>query len=157
MSQFPWIENLGLKPLEMEGGWYREMYRSSMMSAQGRSLGTAIYYFLQNGDKSLFHRLDVDEVYFFLDGDPVEVFILSEDGLRVQVLGPDPARGHLRMLNIFRNTWHASKLVHGGVQALLSTVTFPAFQFEGFELGVCADLIINYPAQRDLIQQMTKS
>ena len=51
-----------------EGGYYRETYRTgetTMTSRKKRrNLSTAIYYLLENDDKSHFHRFGSDEIWF---------------------------------------------------------------------------------------------
>jgi uncharacterized protein len=86
------IRILQLKPLPLEGGWYRETHRSSLqLPAQvlgphyrdARSATTAIYYLLTPDTFSALHRLPADEVFHFYLGDPVEMLQLGpapEDG-----------------------------------------------------------------------------
>src|SRR5687768_8490401 len=95
------IRHLGLQPLPVEGGYFRETFRSARMLdgaalpaayAGARSVSTAIYYLLTPDTVSLFHRLRGDEVYHFYLGDPVELFVLGEESRRI-VLGGDLLAG----------------------------------------------------------------
>ncbi len=68
------IRHLNLQPLPGEGGWYREIWRGTQTSeggAQGRSVGTAIYYLLRAGEQSVMHRLPCDEVFHHYAGGAV--------------------------------------------------------------------------------------
>ena len=74
------IETLGLKPLDWEGGYYRETWRAdeSVPAAalpnrygSDKAFGTAIYYLLTPETISAMHRLASDEVFHFYLGDPV--------------------------------------------------------------------------------------
>jgi uncharacterized protein len=60
MSAKDLISVLKLEP-HPEGGYFKETYRTNekMINASGatRNLSTAIYYLLENNDKSLFHRI----------------------------------------------------------------------------------------------------
>jgi predicted cupin superfamily sugar epimerase len=70
------ISLLGLKPLPIEGGYFRETWRAPLTIPHGmlpmryredRALGTAIYYLLTSDPNSFsaLHRLPTDEVYHF--------------------------------------------------------------------------------------------
>ncbi|MHC4717267.1 MAG: cupin domain-containing protein, partial [Planctomycetota bacterium] len=74
------IARLGLAPLEIEGGFFRETYRCdegvgapAMPARYGgpRCFGTAIYYLITRETHSRLHRLASDEIFHFLLGDPV--------------------------------------------------------------------------------------
>ena len=100
---------LSLTPLEPEGGFYAETYRSDLMLPEGmlpkgfkssRSLATAIYYLITEESPSLLHRLRSDEIYHFYLGDPVEMLNLWADGSsEIKTIGPDVAQGmHLQVV-----------------------------------------------------------
>ncbi len=68
------IRRLNLKPLPMEGGYFRETYRANeTISASvlpqrfggDRSFSTAIYYLLTADTFSALHRLPSDELFHF--------------------------------------------------------------------------------------------
>ena len=155
MNKLNWIQTLELKPLDVEGGWYREIYRSPLTS-QGNNLGAAIYYFLGKDDFSAIHKLDVDELYFFLDGDPVEIFYGIKDELKTMVLGTNLQNGEQRFIQIPSGYWQGSRLKNFTKGALLATVTFPAFSFQGFELGKFEFLKQLFKSQHNLIRELSK-
>ena len=75
------IAQLELQP-HPEGGYYRELYRSPhrVQPDDGRAARpalTAIYFLLAAGQHSRWHRLRSDEVWQFLEGDPVELFVVD--------------------------------------------------------------------------------
>ena len=83
------IEILNLEPLDIEGGFYRETYRSderipreSLPGRYGSSkaFSTAIFYMLAPETKSTMHRLKSDEIFHFYLGDPVEMLLLYPEG-----------------------------------------------------------------------------
>src|SRR3990170_7852442 len=76
-----------------EGGWFREVHRSSRPLAQipgypgERTAFTAIYFLLARGDFSAFHRLRSEEAWIHLEGDPLEMILLGREVRRI-TLGP---------------------------------------------------------------------
>ena len=90
---------LQLEPLSIEGGFFRETYRSRWnVSAEylpdgfagSRSIGTAIYYMITPETFSVLHRLPGTEVFHFYLGDPVLMLQLLLDGSsRTITLGSD--------------------------------------------------------------------
>ncbi|MGZ4905117.1 MAG: cupin domain-containing protein, partial [Halobacteriota archaeon] len=96
------IKRLCLRP-HPEGGYYREIYRSSESIAQdalpsrydgARSFCTAVYYLLTAETFSAIHRVKTDEVWHFYCGDPVELLQLLPDGSGfLATLGSDVEKG----------------------------------------------------------------
>jgi len=92
---------LQLQPLEPEGGFFRETYRSRWQvpqeplpeGVQGtRSIGTAIYYMITPETFSSLHRLPGTEIFHFYLGDPAVMLQLHPDGLvQTITLGHDVA------------------------------------------------------------------
>ena len=77
------INKLGLKQ-HPEGGYYSETYKSRDVvlnrNSESRSASTAIYFLLEGEDKSHFHRIQSDELWFFHFGQPLEI-VSIEDGV----------------------------------------------------------------------------
>ena len=65
------IAALDLAP-HPEGGWYRETWRGAP-GPDGRSIGTAIYYLLESGQISHWHRIDAAELWHWYAGAPLEL------------------------------------------------------------------------------------
>jgi predicted cupin superfamily sugar epimerase len=155
---------LGLEPLEPEGGFFAETYRSreilppgrSPAGTQARPLSTAIYYLLEPGTFSALHRLRSDEVYHFYLGDPVEMLLLEPGVGRVLRLGNDLAAGLRPQVVVPAGTWQGSRLESGGRWALLGTTMAPGFDVADFELGRRQELIAGWPALRERIEALTR-
>jgi predicted cupin superfamily sugar epimerase len=158
------IAFFGLQPLPLEGGFFRETYRSSeslsaasLPSRYGRdkSLGTAIYYFLTPDTFSALHRLPTDEIFHFYLGSPVEMLQLYEDGRgRVMTLGSDVLAGQSPQLVVPAGVWQGSCLAPGGTFALLGTTMAPGFDFADYEPGDGACLSAQYPEFEELIRRL---
>lgn len=145
------IQLLGLEPLPVEGGHYKETWRSPA--------GSAIYYLLTDEPDSFsaLHRLPTDEVYHFYLGDPVEMLMLHEGG-RVEnvTLGQDLLAGQRVQHVVPRGVWQGSRLRAGGRFALLGTTMAPGFEPKNYEGGLRDELIAAYPGAADAIRSLTR-
>jgi predicted cupin superfamily sugar epimerase len=152
------IAVLGLAPLPVEGGWYRETYRCGVRLAGGKSASTAIYYLLTPETFSALHRLSADEVFHFYTGDPVQMVQLGPQAGqgRVVVLGGDVLAGQVPQVVVPAGVWQGSALVEGGAYALLGTTMAPGFDPGDYEGGVRDDLVREFPAWRGWIERLTR-
>lgn len=125
------IERLELSP-HPEGGWYRETWRGP--DAGGRPAGTSIYYLLEAGTSSRWHRVDADEIWSWHAGGPLELSIAS-DAARVErsVLGMALERGERPQVVVPAGAWQSARSI--GSWALVGCAVAPGFTFEGFELA----------------------
>src|ERR1700726_1509016 len=82
------IRLLDLHP-HPEGGFFRETFRDSARDARGRAVSTLIYFLLDAGQVSRWHKVDATEVWHFYAGAPLEIWI-SQNGSETGVhrLGP---------------------------------------------------------------------
>ncbi len=153
------IAALDLKPLPVEGGYYRETYRSEVRLPDGRSASTAIFYLLTPDTFSALHRLPCDEVYHFYLGDPVELLLLDPRTGRGSVVtaGPDVLAGQSPQVVVPRGVWQGSALRPGGRVALLGTTVAPGFEFADYEAGDQAALTAAFPDFADRIRRLTRS
>lgn len=126
------IARLGLAP-HPEGGHYRETFRDAR-SVEGRSVGSAIYYLLDVGEASAWHRVDAAEIWFWHAGAPM-VITVSANGHDAQArhLGPDLARGQHPQIAVPAGHWQTATSL--GAWTLVSCTVSPAFTFEGFEMA----------------------
>ena len=161
------IRRLNLKPLPMEGGYFRETYRSDETISRSvlplrfggdRSFSTAIYYLLTADTFSALHRVPSDELFHFYLGDPVDMLQLHPDGSSaVIMLGHDLAGERQLQVVVPQLVWQGSFLREGGRWALLGTTVAPGFDFEDFEEGEREQLIRQYPDRAKLIAQLTRA
>jgi len=159
------IEILDLKPLTIEGGYFKETYRSNEFISQeslplryksSRAFSTAIYYLLTPDTFSSLHRLPTDEIFHFYLGDPVEMLQLFEGGNgKIIHIGNDIEKGLLPQVLVPKDTWQGTKLIKGGEFALFGTTMAPSFEFEDFQPHNKAELIRDYPDFAELISQLT--
>ena len=161
------IAALGLRPLPVEGGYYRETYRADLLLpaaalapryAADRTVSTAMYYLLTPDTFSALHRLPADEVYHFYAGDPVQLVQLEPEAGqgRVVLLGPDVLAGQAPQAVVPAGVWQGSALAPGGECALLGTTMAPGFDFGDYEGGVAEVLVGEFPAWRGWIERLTR-
>jgi predicted cupin superfamily sugar epimerase len=157
---------LQLQPLELEGGFFRETYRSRWQVPQGqlpegvqgtRSIGTAIYYMITPETFSTLHRLPGAEIFHFYFGDPAVMLQLHPDGeVQTVTLGHDLAAGHQPQVVVRGGVWQGCKLAPGGAWALMGTTMSPGFDYADYETGIRDELITQYPEAAKLIRQYTR-
>jgi len=125
------IEALGLLP-HPEGGHYRETWRHH--DGEQRGAGTSIYYLLQAGERSHWHRVDAAEIWHFYAGAPLELLTYADGGAVVrEVLGPQIPRGELPQIIVAANRWQSACSL--GDWTLVGCTVSPAFDFDHFELA----------------------
>jgi uncharacterized protein len=162
------ISALALEPLPIEGGFFRETYRSREpisgsalppgypRDAQ-RSLATCIYYLLASNTISEMHRLPTDEIYHVYMGGPVRMLQLLADGSGQEVLlGNSVMAAHQPQVIVPAGVWQGSLLEPGADFALMGTTMTPGFDFADYERGRRAELLARYPAHGALITRLTR-
>lgn len=124
---------LGMQP-HPEGGWYVETHRAPAAADEPRGPVTCIYYLLEVGDLSAWHRIDATEVWLWHAGAPLAL-TLSPDGHDAEAchLGADVLAGQVPQKAIPPGWWQTAESL--GHWTLVSCVVAPAFSFDGFELA----------------------
>ena len=152
------IAALGLEPHPLEGGFFRETYRTRQkVHGQERPLATAIYYLLTPASCSALHRLPGDELFHFYLGDPVRQLLLRPDGSgEVVTLGPDLLAGHRVQMLVPGGVWQGACLADGGRLALLGTTMSPGFAYPDYQPGDRAELTRQYPTFAAMIERLTR-
>lgn len=159
------ISSYQLQP-HPEGGWYTQTYRSSdtvPLSALperftgDRPFSTAIYFLLEQGNFSAFHRIKSDECWHFYSGDPLEIFILQENGsLEIVKLGNDISNGMHFQYVVPANCWFASRPASGSRYCFVGCTVSPGFDFADFELANADNLKNEFPLHQNLINQLCR-
>jgi predicted cupin superfamily sugar epimerase len=127
------IRLLDLKP-HPEGGHFRETFRDPATDAAGRSVGTAIYYLLEGGEVSEWHRVDAAEIWHWYAGGPM-VISISPNGHDASAhhLGPVLASGQRPQIVVPTGHWQSATSL--GAWTLVGCTVSPGFSFEGFEMA----------------------
>ena len=126
------IRTLGLQP-HPEGGWYVQTFRDGNGTDRGPS--TAIYYLLQAGERSHWHRVwDAAEVWHFYAGDPL-LLRISKDGRNIETvtLGIDLTKGERPQAVVPADAWQSAE--PAGSFTLVGCTVAPGFEFSSFEMA----------------------
>lgn len=149
------IEILGLKPLEEEGGMYRQTWFSSRKDGEV-PYTQAIYYLLTERSFSHMHRLAGEEVYHFYMGDAVELCELKADGaVKITELGDELAKGQRPQYAVAEGSWQGSRVKPGGKWALMGTMMCPCFSPGCYEHGDAEELKKQFPEAAMYIEALT--
>ncbi|KAI9784429.1 MAG: hypothetical protein M1816_000853 [Peltula sp. TS41687] len=128
------IQQLKLTP-HPESGYYIQTFEDPD-KVDGRSPCTAIYYLLERGQLSNWHRvLDATEIWHYYAGAPLMLSLSNDDGnpVRNQVLGPNIFNHQSPQIIINKAEWQRAESM--GDWTLVGTTVAPGFTFEGFEMA----------------------
>lgn len=129
-----------------EGGYYKEVFRDAMVYpphrnfSEERNYSTSIYYLLEQGDKSAFHRIKSDEVWHHYDGGCVFIHYFENHQLVTKKLGKNIEDGELPQIVVPKNTWFAAEPNPDCKFALMGCTVAPGFNFDDFEMAKREDL-----------------
>jgi uncharacterized protein len=141
MPRPPLAQRLDLVP-HPEGGWYRQTWRSPVsFTPEGyrgeRSAATAIYFLLHPGERSRWHVVRSDELWFWHGAGPLELRLggagdrpSTED---IVLLGGDVMAGQQPQARVPGGVWQAAEPA-GDLPVLVSCVVAPGFDFADFRM-----------------------
>jgi predicted cupin superfamily sugar epimerase len=149
-----------------EGGYYKEMYRSDEIIYKAalperftgdRHFSTAIYFLLQQGNFSAFHRIQSDECWHFYAGQSLHVHVIHQDGSYELIrLGNDISSGETFQAVVPAGSWFASETSPAGTFSFVGCTVAPGFDFADFELAKAADLAWQFPGHAALIKRLSR-
>jgi len=124
------IAHLDLSP-HPEGGHYRQTWAAQN---DGRPTGTCIYFLLQAGEQSHWHRVDAAEIWLYHAGAPLVLSQAQTDAgpATDHLLTPDLTQGAPQIV-VPIGHWQRARST--GAYTLVSCTVSPGFQFDGFTLG----------------------
>jgi len=159
------IETYNLEP-HPEGGWYKQTYKSNEEIDAGalpeifganRAFSTAIYFLLEKGNFSAFHRIKSDECWHFYAGDPLLIYIIEQNGeIKIISLGNDLEKGQSFQYVVPANCWFASRPASGSEYCFVGCTVSPGFEFEDFELADGTALSVMYPQHKSIIKELCR-
>ncbi len=152
------IEHLGLER-HVEGGWFRETYRSSGTvecpdrTGSTRSMLTTIHYLLdESAPIGLIHRNRSDIIHFHEGGGILEYLTLAPDGeLTEHLVGP----GYDRQLIVPGGYWKATRLLEGD-WGMVGEAVSPGFDFQDMEIDDGSWVKANFPQHYEALKPYFK-
>jgi predicted cupin superfamily sugar epimerase len=115
--------------------------------ADGRPLGSALYFMVTPGAPVRLHRIRNDQLYHYYLGDPLEVFLLHADGAAERIIvGPDLRNGQHVQLLIPGNTFHTARLIGRRRWFLGASTEWPGVVPADVEIGNLDELARRYPS-----------
>ena len=129
------IDLLSMQP-HPEGGHFVETFRDTERPGGGaRSACTAIYYLLQAGERSAWHRVvDASEIWHWYAGSALALRTSAKGAATSEVrLGPDLTAGERPQAVVAAGHWQSAEPL--GAWTLVGCTVAPGFEFESFELA----------------------
>lgn len=128
------IEHYQLQP-HPEGGWYREIYRAdqavvSPVHGENRSALTHIYFLLERGQVSRFHKVRHAEIWNFYAGDPLRLITTVDGKAIVDTLIGDSTGDHDYVAVVEPDHYQAAEST--GEFSLVGCSVAPGFDFADF-------------------------
>lgn len=160
-----YINYLQLLP-HPEGGYYRETYKSAELIdghslparfSASRYFSTAIYYLLQQGDFSAFHRIKSDECWHFYAGETLLIHVIEPGGnYSCTRLGNEADKGETFQFVVAAGAWFSSEPAEDSKYSLAGCTVAPGFDFADFEMADKKNLTSVYPYHKSIIDRLCK-
>ncbi|MBP2172963.1 cupin domain-containing protein [Methanococcus voltae] len=151
-----WVNKLDLES-HIEGGYFKRVYESSerihisqlpeyfsntnenkKTSLEYRYLCTAIYYLLEKGQVSKFHRIKSDETWHFYAGNSLNIYTIQDGKIITNKLGNNLEEGENFQITVPKNTWFAAEPL--GDYTLVGCTVSPGFEYVDFKMATLEDL-----------------
>ena len=149
-----------------EGGYYKENYRINLIIDKqslpigfdgDRNSSTAIYFLLEKGNFSAFHRIKSDECWHFYTGQALLIYVIDKNGqLDLIKLGNNSKNGEVFQAVVPADCWFASEPAPESNFCFVGCTVSPGFDFKDFELAKATELTEDYPAHKTLILRLCR-
>ena len=149
-----------------EGGYYKETYRAAeainhnalpQRFTADRHFSTAIYFLLEQGNFSAFHRIKSDECWHFYAGGTLLIYVIDKGGgLQIIKLGNDVLKGETFQYVVPGGCWFASEPAAGTSFSFVGCTVSPGFDFDDFELAERSTLVKECPQHKGVIEGLTR-
>ncbi len=115
--------------------------------AEQRPAGSALYFMVTPDAPVRLHRIRNDQLYHYYLGDPIELFLLHDDGRSERiVVGPDLRNGQRVQYLVPGNTFHTARLLGNGRWFLGASTEWPGVIPADVEIGAVEVTAGRFPA-----------
>jgi predicted cupin superfamily sugar epimerase len=119
-------------------------------------LSTGIYFLIDRGAFSAFHRIKTDEMWHFYAGDSLLIHMIDAQGnYSSQTIGASLAEDEKLQFVVPAGVWFASEVKNGGDYSLVGCTVSPGFDFSDFELAN-RSLLERFPKHRELLSRLIR-
>ncbi len=127
-------KKLNLEP-HPEGGYYRRVYCNEVKQDDKRGLASSIYYLLEGGIQTRWHKTDGDELWLWHAGSPLQLSMSATDNGPVTTLnlGANIFGEEHPQLLVLADHWQSAEV--DGPWALVSCVVSPEFTFDTYVMA----------------------
>ena len=149
-----------------EGGYFKENYRSLETIPKAflpkrfkgeRNYSTAIYFLLEQGNFSAFHRIQSDECWHFYSGGTLNIYVIQLNGkLDIIKLGNNIEAGEQFQAVVPASCWFASEPATGTEYTFTGCTVAPGFDFRDFELAEADQLSRQFPQHQQIIKRLCR-
>lgn len=149
-----------------EGGWYNQTYKSKELIPVtalpqrfkgDRAYSTAIFFLLEQGNFSAFHKIKSDECWHFYSGDPLHIYVIDQAGkLNTILLGNNFEKRQYFQYIVPANCWFASRPAPGSDYCFVGCTVAPGFEFDDFEMANGEELSLLYPNHSSIIKELSR-
>ena len=160
-----YINHLHLQP-HPEGGFYRQTYFAAEAIPviglpdrfnAARPFSTAIYYLLQQGDFSAFHRIKSDECWHFYAGQTLLIHVIEKSGkYYCSRLGNNIALNESFQFTVPAEAWFAAEPAVETSFALVGCTVAPGFNFDDFEMAKKETMLQQHPHYKEVINRLCR-
>lgn len=149
-----------------EGGYYAEVYKSDIDIPKSvlpkrfngaRATATHIYFLLENGQHSAFHRIAADEMWHAYAGGPLELMMVDDrhkGEVRTETvrIGNSGSSDESFYWIVPAGVWFAARIPKEVDYSFVGCTVSPGFDFADFELRSQEEMIAAFPEQRSFIE-----
>jgi len=132
-----------------EGGCFKETYRSPIAQnfngfSGERNLATSILFLLKAGERSTWHYIKSDEIWYYQFGETLGVHCIFPDGtyqLLKLGLDEDAQLQHI----VPAGTLFGSAVINKTGFSMVACMVAPGFDFQDFEMPSFESLLVKFP------------
>ena len=159
------IEKYNLAP-HPEGGFFKETYRSFEVISKtalpkrfkgDRSYSTAIYFLLEQGNFSAFHKISSDECWHFYTGGSLRIYLIHLNGkMEIIKLGNNWMNGETFQAVVPAECWFAAETAPETAFSFVGCTVAPGFDFSDFQMAKREELSKQFPQHKPFIDRLCR-